>query len=129
MLSLSQQLHFDEVIPDEMRIDDIKTALKGLGFRVDDPWPDSPEDRWLFARRPEGPDMLRLFLYVEGRRHKSRRDRRVPGGMTYRTELDSGELGIYIYGTLPRDSRPVVRQMNALQRALHERFDRLPARR
>jgi hypothetical protein len=126
----NQQLHFDEVIPSEMRIDDIKTALENLGFRVVDPWPNrGPEDRWLWAERAEGPDTLRLDLYVEGKRHKARRQRRVPGGVTYRTDLDSGELRIYIYGALPRDSQQVVQEMNALRRALRERFDRLPARR
>jgi hypothetical protein len=130
ILSPHQQLHFDEVIPAETRIDDIMMALKNLGFRVDDPWPDQgPENRWLFAERPEGPDMLKLVLYVEGKQHKSRRQRTVPGGMTYRTDLDSGELRIYAYGELARNSRPVVQEMNALREALRERFDRLPARR
>lgn len=129
-LSPHQQLHFDEVIPAETRIDDVMMALKNLGFRADDPWPDQgPEKRWLYAERPEGPDLLQLVLYVEGKQHKSRRQRTVPGGMTYRTELDSGELRIYAYGWLARSSRPVVREMNALRVALRERFDRLPARR
>jgi hypothetical protein len=105
-------------------------ALKNLGFRARDPWPGrGPEKRWLFAERPEGPDLLQLVLYVEGKQHKSRRQRTVPGGMTYRTELDSGELRIYVYGWLARSSRPVVQEMNALRVALRERFDRLPARR
>lgn len=129
-LSPHQQMHFDEVIPAETRIDDVRMALKNLGFRADDPWPaQGPEKRWLFAQRPEGPDMLHLVLYVEGQQHKSRRQRTVPGGMTYRTELDSGELRIYVYGWLARSSRPVVQEMNALRVALRERFDRLPARR
>jgi hypothetical protein len=129
-LSPHQQLHFDEVLPAETRIDDVMMALKNLGFRARDPWPDrGPEKRWLFAERPEGPDQLRLALYVEGKQHKSRRQRTVPGGMKYRTELDSGELRIYAYGWLARSSRPVVQEMNALRVALRERFDRLPARR
>jgi hypothetical protein len=130
ILSPHQQLHFDEVIPAETRIDDIRMALKNLGFKVNDPWSDQgPEKRWLFAERPEGPDVLQLVLYVEGKQHKSRRQRAVPGGMTYRTELDSGELRIYAYGGLAGNSRPVVQEMNALREALRERFDRLPARR
>lgn len=36
-LSPHQQLHFDEVIPAETRIDDIMMALKNLGFRAEDP--------------------------------------------------------------------------------------------
>lgn len=129
-LSPHQQLHFDEVIPAETRIDDITMALKNLGFKVNDPWSGhGPERRWLLAERPEGPDTLQIVLYVEGKQYKSRRERRVPGGMTYRTDLDSGELRIYAYGRMARESRPVVREMNALRETLRERFDRLPARR
>jgi hypothetical protein len=125
-----QQLHFDEVLPSEMRIDDIKTALGNLGFRVEEHWRErGPTDRLLLAERKEGPDTLRLELYVMGRMHRSRRERKVPGGVTYQTHLESGELRIYIYGSQPRDSAQVVREMNNLRRALHERFDRLPARR
>jgi hypothetical protein len=129
-LSPYQQLHFDEVIPSEMRIHDIKTALGNLGFTVDEPWSDrGPEARRLSATRIEGPDTLQLELYIEGKLHKARRQRRVPGGVTYRTDLESGELRIYIYGSQPRDSQQVVHEMNALRWALRERFDRLPARR
>jgi hypothetical protein len=130
ILSPYQQLHFDEVIPSEMRISDIRTALASRGFAVTDPWPErGPENRWLWARRAEGPDTMLLALYVEGRRHKARRDRRVPGGVTYRSNLDSGEIRIYIRGQLPRDSQPVIHEINALRAALRERFDHLPARR
>jgi hypothetical protein len=130
IFSPHQQLHFDEVIPAEPRIDDIKMALKNRGFRETDVSPTrDPENRWIWAERTEGPDKLCLLLYVWGRQYKSRRQRSVPGGMTYRTDLDSGELRIYAHGWLNRESRPVVEEMNALREALRERFDRLPARR
>lgn len=130
VLSPHQQVHFDEVIPAETRIDDIKMALRNLGFTVKDPWPEhGPEKRWLWAVRAEGPDTLWLRLYVEGKQHRSRRQRRVPGGITYRTDLDSGEMRIYAYGSLAGTSHPVVREMNALRETLRERFERLPARR
>jgi hypothetical protein len=125
-----QQLHFDEVIPSEMRIDDIITALRNRGFAVANPPSGlNPESCWVFAERVHGPDTLRLDLYIKGQRYKTRRQRDVPGGASYRTEMDSGELRIYVYGALPRNSQPVVQEMNALRLALHERFDRLPARR
>lgn len=132
--SPSQQMHFDEVIPDPMRLDDIMTALRTRGFKVVGPEPITapPADSdgwWLRAQRPHGPDQLSMLLYVEGTRHRTRRERQVPGGMKYDTSVDSGELRIYAYGGLPRESRSVIREMNELRRALHERFDRLPARR
>jgi len=58
-LSPHQQMHFDEVIPSEMRIDDIKTALGNMGFTVREQWADrGPSVRLLTAERREGPDTL-----------------------------------------------------------------------
>jgi len=126
-MSPYQWLYFDEVIPSPMRIDDIMMALRNRGFRADSPDASNPHSCWIMADRVHGPDHLRLALYVRGERYKARRERSVPGGMTYRTSVDSGDLRIYIYGSLRAESKPVVREINALRRALHERFDRLPA--
>lgn len=129
-LTSYHHLHFDDVVPTEMRISDIKIALINLGFRVDDPQPDDgPQARLLRAERYEGPDRLELELYVQGHSYQAQRDTRVPGGVTYRSNQDSGEIRIYVRGRLPRDSAPVVHEINALRRALCERFDHLPARR
>src|SRR5215831_3730698 len=76
-----QHLHFDEVIPSEMRISDIKIALTNRGFRLTHEWLDSgTEGRWLRAERFEGPDRMVLVLYIQGILHRARRDSRVPGG-------------------------------------------------
>ena len=133
-----QQMHFDEVIPSTARIDDIMTALRNRGFTVTSlPARDAteagsqpnanPDDWWLRAWRIHGPDTLAMLLYVAGKRHRTRRERQVHGGTAYNTTMDSGELQLYVYGFLPGDSVTVVHEMNALRRALRERFDRLPA--
>lgn len=127
IMSPYQWLYFDEVIPSELRIDDIKMALRNRGFRSVSLEGDNPENCYIIADRVHGPDQLRLAIYVRGERYKARRERSVPGGMTYRTSVDSGDLRIYVYGFLRAESKPVVREINALRRALHERFDRLPA--
>lgn len=125
-----QRLHFDEVIPSSMRINDIKSALVNRGFSVRDPLQGpGPNDWWLEATRSEGPDTMTLVLYVAGTHHKAKREWKIPGGVTYRSHLDSGEIAIYAYGALARSSQPIVREINALRRALHDRFDHLPARR
>jgi hypothetical protein len=123
-----QWLYFDEVIPTQMRIGDIMIALRNRGFEAAVPSRTlNPESCLIMAHRVHGPDQLQLALYVKGERFTARRDRRVPGGMTYRTSVDSGELRLYVYGSLRAESGPVVREINALRRALRERFDRLPA--
>jgi hypothetical protein len=126
-MSPYQWLYFDEVIPSQMRIDDIEMALKNRGFKVSKSPGPRAEDCRISATRAHGPDQLQLSLYVRGNRYKASRERSVQGGMTYKTLVDSGELRIYVYGSLKAESSPVVREINALRRALRERFDRLPA--
>jgi hypothetical protein len=126
-MSPYQWLYFDEVIPSALRLDDIAMALRNRGFRVFSERNPDPADCCIEAERVQGPDLLRLQVYVRGERHKARRERSVDGVMTYRTAVDSGDLRLYVYGSLRGESKPVVQEINALRRALRERFDRLPA--
>lgn len=126
-MSPYQWLYFDEVIPTEMRIDDIVVALRNRGFTVLPVRQLNPESCSIMAHRVHGPDRLQLALYVKGEKYKAWRERSVPGGVTYRTSVDSGDLRLYVYGSLRAESKPVVYEINALRRALRERFDRLPA--
>ena len=130
-LSPYQHLYFDEVIPDAMRIADVRTALVDRGFRlVDVPVPGRNEiTQVLWAERQEGPDIMTLVVFVEGRRHEAERETQVQGGQTYRSTSESGELKVYIRGEMPGNSRRLIQEMNALQTALHERFEHLRARR
>ena len=133
-----QQMHFGEVIPSAMRIDDIVTALQNRGFTVrtlpssggtdaDSRPGAAPSLWWLSAARAHGPDKLSMLLCVEGHHYRTRRVRQVHDGMAHQTTVDSGDLELYVYGSLPGDSETIVREMNALRSALRERFDRLPA--
>lgn len=132
-----QHLHFDEIIPDDLRITDITTALEDRGFEVKMAWPpqgrpalENGTYRWLqVARRRQGPDSMDLWVYTEGRRFKTEREIQLPGGVIHKTELDSGELKIFVRGALPGDSEKVTHEMNVLQRSLRERYDRVRQRR
>lgn len=121
-----QHLHFDEVIPDPMRIVDIETTLADRGFRIgaDDSrrLSDSPLKHFILARRPEGPDTVMLWLFIEGKRYETERQTQVPGGRTYTSIVESGELKMYIRGEFPGDSPVLIQEMNALQLALRDRF-------
>lgn len=126
-MSPYQWLYFDEVIPSALRLDDIAMTLRNRGFTVPSVRDLDPADCCITAHRVQGPDLLRLQVYVRGERHKVRRERSIDGVMTYRTAVDSGDLRLYVYGSLRGESKPVVQEINALRRALRERFDRLPA--
>jgi hypothetical protein len=124
-----QHLHFDEVVPSETRIDDIATALRNRGFEVyHRPTGSGPDSWWITAHRALGPDTLNLVILVLGQRHVTRRQRDVADGLRYETEVDSGELRMFVAGELPGDPAPIVRETNELRRALRERFDKLPVR-
>jgi hypothetical protein len=138
--SPNYHLFFDEIIPDEMRITDIKTALEDKGFDVRKIWPNhagplyndtTKTVNWLqVARRKVGPDDMVLWIFTTGRHYETERETVVQGGgVTHKTKLQTGELRIFIRGSLPRDSREVTHTMNALQRTLREGYDRVRQRR
>ncbi|WP_103349228.1 hypothetical protein [Amycolatopsis sp. CA-128772] len=125
-----QHLHFDEVIPEQARIADIENALSDRGFDV--AFTEKPEQggtrRWQGrAKRAEGPETMILFIFVEGSHHETERTVHKPGGHSYTSKLPSGELKVFMYGELPRASRAVTREMNALHAAVRDRFDRIRA--
>jgi hypothetical protein len=132
-LSPYQHLHFDEVIPDAMRIADIRTALADRGFRIgrDESLPCGPDQlrHLILAQRPDGPDIMQMWLFIEGKRYTTERQTEVPGGQTFTSTFESGELKVYMRGELPSDSRGLTEEMNALQMALRDRFERLRAKR
>lgn len=130
-----QHFHLDEVIPDEMRIVDIITALKDRDFQIHTPPPKSQPKpakyikHFIHASRPEGPDSLDLLIFVEGQRYDTQRQTRVPGGQTYTSTVESGDLKIYIRGEFIGDSGIIVREINALQLILRNRFEGLRTKR
>jgi hypothetical protein len=119
---------FDDIIPDEMRVTDIRNVLKSLGFSeiedkkagADDP--DNPE--WfLRAKRSRGPDQMDLWVYVEGTRHILEREQ-IMGDSRVKTKggKATGQIRLHMLGRLPRDHREMTREMNALQKALRDRY-------
>jgi hypothetical protein len=144
--SPSQHLFFDEVIPDEVRITDIKMTLEDRGFAVQKVWSSDAEaraeddesgaeqdkkpktDSWLLvAHRKMGPDDIVLWILAEGTHAGTDRDRVMPGGgVMHKTWLPSGELRLVIRGSLPGDGDGrLTHEMNALHGMLWERYTRL----
>lgn len=131
VLTPFQHLFFDEVIPDPMRVADVRTTLESRGFEVlnqqllDSARPGSPALRhFLIATRSEGPDVMELWIYLEGRHQDTERQRQ-RGGDRFTTKVNSGELKMFIRGSLPGDSRELIKEMNNLQGVLRDRFARL----
>jgi hypothetical protein len=132
ILSPYQDLYFDEVILDDMRVADITIALRDQGFEVRNLGKTSAgtqEGHFLLARRLEGPNQMELWLFVAGRHYTTERHNLMPGGHTYKSTFESGDIRLFIRGELRRDRGELIHEMNALQQALRERFERLRIKR
>jgi hypothetical protein len=120
-------LVFDDIIPDEMRISDIRTVLRNLRFEIEkeqvvDDNPDAP--KWfLLAARSQGPDRMEFWISVEGTRQILDREQ-IMGNTMVRTsgKKASGQIKLYVLGILPQKYQELTREMNALQQALRDRY-------
>jgi hypothetical protein len=131
-LSPYQSFHFDEIIPDDLRIADIATALGDQRFEVKqvpvaDVRSKAGPRHILLAERTQGPDVMTLLVVVHGHRHTTRRRFQQSGKRRYTTKFDSGDLGIIVYGWAHRDTRDLIHEINDLQLVLRDRFRRLKA--
>ena len=71
-----------------------------------------------------------LWVFAAGQHFETERETVMQGGgVTHKTKMQSGELRIFVRGSLRRDSRELTHEMNALQRTLRERYDRVRQRR
>jgi hypothetical protein len=134
LLSPYQSFHFDEIIPDQLRIADIHAALSDQRFTINEwPLPSATDKRdlrrFLIAERTEGPDTMVLWVFIEGRGHRTRRQATQPGGHRYTSKFGSGDLRLFVRGEARRDTSNLVHEMNEFQLALRERFRRLKAHR
>jgi hypothetical protein len=138
--SPSQRLFFDDILPDEMRIIDIKTALEDRGFEVRKVWSDRdiPQHSsaeggasWLqVAHRKVGPDDMVLWVFTEGTQLTTQRETVIQGGVTHKTSLPSGALRVLVIGSLPGDREGrLTHEMNVLHETLRERYGRVRQRR
>ena len=131
-MSATHTIHFDEVVPDTQRMDDISAVLRDRGFDLERTKNDIGIDEplWLIrAERNEGPDTIRLDIVVRGRHHRTERRLKTPGWHDYRTEIGSGELTLTVHGEVPRSSRELTTEVNELRQALTDRFNRMKSQR
>jgi hypothetical protein len=133
LMSATHTIHFDEVVPDLQRMDDISAVLRDRGFDVErhkknDSGDDEPP--WLIdAERNEGPDTIRLVIVARGRHHRTERRLKTPGWHDYKTEIGSGELTLTVFGEVPRSNRELTTEVNELRQALTDRFNRMKSQR
>jgi hypothetical protein len=121
------QIVFDEVVPEEKRIEDIVMELRLAQFDVDPPWEDpdnnaeSDTPKWVLrAYRPT--DSLRLTIAVEGKRSSVDVQVVLQGTFGQQSTQASGSIKLSVRGVLRRNHQELTRQMNELQAALRRRY-------
>jgi hypothetical protein len=124
------QYVFDEMVPDDTRVDDIVEVLRPAGFDVKS-WPlepdsdDSATHKWLLrASKSSGAHVLTLTIAVEGEQwdpvevgtyDNDNRTRRI-------RQRKTGQIRLSVRGELPQDHHQLTSEMNALQRELRTRY-------
>ena len=119
------QVVFDDVVPDDKRIDDIVMVLKMAQFDVDVPEvlespAESSTPKWVL--RASRQDSLNLTIAVEGKRYSVQEHEVEQNRVAHEKTKDSGWIKLSVRGVLPRDHRELTRQMNDLQAALRQRY-------
>ena len=126
MFAPYHQVVFDNVVPDEKRIDDIVMVLKMAQFDVDPPEvledpAESSTPKWVLrASRPK--DSLSLTIAVEGKRYSVQEHEVEQNRVGHETTKDSGWIKLSVRGVLPRDHGELTRRINELQAVLRERY-------
>lgn len=131
--STSQELKFDQILPDEECIRIIKNELNAQGFSVSYqqiPVASSSNEeelklKWLIsADRVEGIDSMALWIVAHGIQFKTTRYTQRKG-TTHESKDKSGELTMYLLGQFPGNSHRLIKKMNDLQEELRKKFEKL----
>lgn len=125
------RVHFDGVIPNKNRIEDIKLAFENRGFKLTEERSSTKEKLlWLLKfTRKVGVDTMELTALVKGEEYRGEVQTETEGGETYRAEQRSGEMIVHLYGALPRNDQGLIREMNAVHQSLYDISSYVRARR
>lgn len=129
-----QQYQFDEVIPDEIRVSNIRTILTDRGFRIIAEQ-DLAEDgqtklkQLIIARRVNGSKTFDLLVLLEGDYLEATRKAQIDGGKEYQSTFKSGTMKILFQGLAKGEYNLLMREMINLQKALIDSCECIRSRR
>ena len=125
VLSPYMQLYFEDVILEKSRVNDIALFLRDMGLVVSEPVDLSRQkDRpqfGLLAHKKEGRDELFLIFRANGMRTQTDRQTIIPGGKTYTTTVDSGNMELDVRAEL----RGNVHKLTGMMNEIHDKLEKL----
>jgi hypothetical protein len=132
ILSPHQHLQFEGVMLEPVRMIDISTLLKDLGFRVTTFEGEGPyhkvleeDNRRIYsleAQRKEGSDDMSIWIVASGTFAPTERETVIPGGKTFKTTVVSGNMELDLHAELVGNVKKLTQVMNTIHTSLKERF-------
>lgn len=121
-----QQLYFEGVVLDEMRLNDVEMVLAHHGFETRTrsfTGQRSKNRRYLVAayRRRELED-IRLWLLLDGKGSQTVRYKTIPGDHMYTTALETGHMTIHMRGEVVGERGYLLDLMSEVHKTLKEQF-------
>jgi len=132
-----REYHFDGVIPNEQRINDIKETLRNKGIEL------HPDKENNVKKPPEyedgelkerslilegetklGAEQALLLVRVEGKKKEMEREITVEGGYKGTTMLETGETNVLIVGYC-RNHKKMTNLLNSISSSLKEKFSKV----
>ena len=124
-----QCIQFDGVVLDDMRIENIQTLLRDLGFRgiekdnLSDQKAGNETTRWFInAKQRKGLASLELTLLAEGTKIVTHRQKGVAGGPIYTTDVETGHTTIHLYGQQRGENKDLQAIMQQVRKQLKQQF-------
>ena len=126
-----QHLQFEGVMLEDIRMMDVTTLLRDLGFHVI-PFDSKPyltieesgsqRKYAVVGRKTEGPDEMNIVILAKGTLGKTERETIIPGGKTFKTVVDSGNLELEMRAELRGNVQKLTNILNTIHTSLKERF-------
>ena len=110
------------------RMNDISTFLKDLGFQVtpyDPPLLDEAKRHRIYVMagwEREGSDEMVIGILADGRFTQTERETIIPGGKTFKTNVDSGNMTLDMRAEMSGNVKKLTETLNTIHTSLKERF-------
>lgn len=123
--SLVHRLWFEGVALGERRVADVRSTLADCGLTL----VAAPEltggkgsNALLIAERPTEGETLRVMVLLRGSRHSAVRTTDLAGGRTYQTEVETGDLELFLHGRFRGASEALADTLDTLHGRLRSIF-------
>ncbi len=118
-----QQLHFQNVLVEEARVDDVKSLLADLGLDFKQPIElNTPNQYLLHATKRHLASKLEVWILMMGTHHTTFREDSIQGDVVYTSPLTAGHTTFVICCEASFDSRYLTWLISKIHMKLKERF-------